>query len=194
VPHDDSRQPIDPAIQSLIRRKVSRIIGRAGLTKQDHEDLEHDLVVEVLRRLPKFDSDRSSLSAFLNAVLDHGLADILRHQLAAKRNPQRVRSLHAKTKSEEGDLELEQTLGSEDLARQRGRHPRSAEELAQLTQDMAEALDGLSDDVRAVAERLAQGLPMTAIAKELGKSRHQVRQAVRQVRQRFEDLDLKGYL
>ena len=38
--HDDFNEKIDRFARGIVRRKVKQLIGRAGFTKQDREDLK----------------------------------------------------------------------------------------------------------------------------------------------------------
>lgn len=73
------------AARSLARAKAYMVIGQCGLTKQDREDIEAQLLLTVCRRAPKYDSGRSSIGTFASQVMDREVASILRYRLAGRR-------------------------------------------------------------------------------------------------------------
>ena len=52
---DNSDDGIDPYAAGLIRFKARQLVGQAGFTASDRNDLEQDLILDLLRRLPKYD-------------------------------------------------------------------------------------------------------------------------------------------
>jgi hypothetical protein len=73
------------ATRGLARLKARAAIGLCGLTPDDREDLESQLLLAVCARLPKFDGQRSSLNTFTRCVMDKEVASILRYRLAQRR-------------------------------------------------------------------------------------------------------------
>jgi DNA-directed RNA polymerase specialized sigma24 family protein len=74
-----------PAARGLARRKARAVIGRCGLTPEDREDVEAQLLLALCLRFGKFDVRRSSLKTFTCRVMDREVASILRHRLAQRR-------------------------------------------------------------------------------------------------------------
>ena len=69
---DDFDKKFDRFTRGFVRRKVNQLIGRAGLTEQDREDLTHDLYLRVLQSLRRFNSDlghRNTLSVMVSCWL-----------------------------------------------------------------------------------------------------------------------------
>lgn len=192
--HNDFDQKIDRFTRGIIRRKINQLIGRAGFTRQDGDDLQQDLILRVLQSLPSFDSDQGHRNKFITAVVERHVANILRNKQAEKRDHRRISSLNVKvTISEDEATELAQTIGQRELDARRGRHPRSDEELAQLAQDMAEVIVKLPEDLRDLAERL-KTQSVSEIARAMGIPRTTLHDSVRRLRQRFENTGLKDYL
>jgi RNA polymerase sigma-70 factor, ECF subfamily len=192
VAPDAPRPHIDPVVQALIRRKARRMIGRAGLTASDQPDLEQELVLHLLRRLPAA-AGQPQCRALVNTVLDRCLANILRDLLAQKRNPKRVGSLHQRVPTEEGQAELGQTISREEQDARTGRQPRSDEERVDLQQDLAAALARLPPDLRELAERL-QHQGVAEAARSTGVPRTTLYAGLRRLRQHFEQAGLRAYL
>jgi DNA-directed RNA polymerase specialized sigma24 family protein len=73
------------AARGMARAKANRVIGQGGLTREDREDIEAQLVLTLCRRARKFDSGRSSVNTFTSRVMDREVASILRYRLAGRR-------------------------------------------------------------------------------------------------------------
>jgi RNA polymerase sigma-70 factor (ECF subfamily) len=193
VPHDESPEPIDQVVRALIRRKANQLIGRAGLTRQDREDLEQELLRLLLQRLSTIDQQRARTSAFLATVIERLASNLLRDRRAAKRDGRRTSSLNVPASGEDAPAELVDTITRREQEARRGRHPRGDEELAQLASDVAEVLAGLPADLRALAERL-MSQSVSQAARELGVARTSLYGDIRRLRRRFERAGLKDYL
>lgn len=129
----------DRFTRGIIRRKVKQLIGRAGFTRQDHEDLEQDLFVRVLQSLPRFNPDVAHRNKFITTVVERYVANILRNKQAEKRDHRGVASLNVMIEiTEEGPTELAQTIGEREMDARLGRDRRSEEELTQLALDLAD--------------------------------------------------------
>ena len=74
-----------PATRSLARFKARAVIGQAGLTADDREDIEAQLLVALFSRVRAFDGERSSLRTFACRVMDKEVASMLRYRLAQRR-------------------------------------------------------------------------------------------------------------
>jgi RNA polymerase sigma-70 factor (ECF subfamily) len=178
----------------IVKRKVRQIIGRAGFTKQDRQDLEQELIARLLHSLRSFDPKQAHRKAFVTAVVERDVANILRDKQAEKRDHRRIGSLHVMIEvTEEGPTELADTIGDREFNARRCRDPRSAEDLAQLASDLAEVVAALPDELRDLAERLKTE-SISAIAREVGVPRTTLNDTVRRLRQRFEQAGLRDYL
>ncbi len=191
--YDDQSQ-IDRFTRGIIRRKIKQLIGRAGFTKQDWEDLEQDMVVRVLQALKSFDPDHAHRNKFVTAVVERYVANILRDKQARKRDHRRITSINVTISiRDEGPTELTQTIGQRELDARRGRHPRSSDELAQLARDVAEVIGKLPAELRELAERL-KSESVSDIARDMGVPRTTLNEIVRRLRRRFENGGLKDYM
>jgi len=194
VLHDDFNEKVDRFARGIIRRKINQLIGRAGFTEQDRKDLEQELILRLLQSLPSFDPNHAHRNVFTTTVIERYVANILRNKRAMKRDHRRVSSLHVMVDiGEEDKIEMTQNISQRELDAQRGRHPRSDEELAQLVQDLAEAMAKLPDKLRELAERLKTET-VSEIARDKGIARTTLNESVRRLRRRFENAGLKEYL
>jgi len=194
VLHDDFNEKVDRFTRGIIRHKINQLIGRAGFTEQDRKDLEQELILRLLQSLPSFDPNHAHRNVFTTTVIERYVANILRNKRAMKRDHRRVSSLHVMVDiGEEDRIEMTQNISQRELDAQRGRHPRSDEELAQLVQDLAEAMAKLPDELRELAERLKTET-VSEIARDKGIPRTTLNESVRRLRRRFENTGLKEYL
>jgi DNA-directed RNA polymerase specialized sigma24 family protein len=73
------------AARGMARTKANMVIGQGGLTREDRDDIEAQLLLTLCRRARKFDSGRSSIGTFTSQVMDREVASILRYRLAGRR-------------------------------------------------------------------------------------------------------------
>ncbi|MFO0916601.1 MAG: sigma-70 family RNA polymerase sigma factor [Pirellulales bacterium] len=178
---------IDPFTRSMVRRKVSQLIGLAGFLPQDRHDLERDLFIRVLESLERFDPTKGHRNKFITAVVDRHAANLIRNQRAQKRDHRRVASLNVTVMTaEEGTVELAQTISQRELDARIGVERRSELELLELRLDVAEVISRLSAELADLADRL-QTQTVAEIARDTGIPRSTVNHWVARLRERFEE-------
>jgi RNA polymerase sigma-70 factor (ECF subfamily) len=184
----------DRFTRGIIRRKVKQLIGVAGFTKQNREDLEQELFARVVQSLPKFDPDQAHRNKFVTTVVERYVANILRNKRAAKRDDQGVTSLNVMIEiTEEGPTELAQTIGEREMDSRLGRDRRSEEELTQLALDLADVIATLPESWQTLLE-LRKTQTMQEVADEMGVPRTTLNGWMRRIRQRFEKTGMQDYL
>ena len=194
MPQNEYPHDLDPLIQQLIRRKARRLTGRTRLTAEDIEDLTQDFRMELWKKLPAFDPSRGSMGAYVNVLLDLFFANWLRQRFADRRNPQRVVSLNALFRNDEGLwIELGKTIAHDAHGKRHGRHPRSDEEHADLRNDVDDVLQAMASELRTVADQL-RDKSVAAAARELGIPRTTLHERVRQLRRHCDRNDLRDFL
>lgn len=184
----------DRFTRGIIRRKVKQLIGRAGFTKQDREDLEQELFARVLQGLPKFNPDKAHRNKFITTVVERYVANILRNKQAEKRDHRRISSLNVTIEvAEEGPTELADTIGERELDARFGRRRRDEQELAELAFDLAEVIAALPDRWQTLLE-LRKTRTMQEVADEMGVPRTTLNDWIRRIRLRFEKSEMRDYL
>jgi RNA polymerase sigma factor (sigma-70 family) len=174
VPPDDRRNPIDDRIAQRIRQKARRIVDRAGLLKQDREDVERDLIARLLRRLTTHDPLRSDLHGYAFTLLEGLATNLLRDLCAAKRDQRHMRRLS------------EADAGPPD--------EKHCQEQTELALDLADVLRSLPDELRELAERL-ETESLAEIARRTNVPYSTLRyRLVHQLRKACEKAGLKEYL
>lgn len=176
----DEKVVLDKFTKGIIRRKIKQLVGRAGFTKQDREDLEQELLLRLLQSLHLFDPEQAHRNVFVTTVIERAYAMIVRERLAKKRNGGAIRSLdHAREKAGDATEPVD---------------PKSShEEQVDLATDLAEVLAKLPHDLRALAEQL-KTQSLSQAARDLGVPRSTLQRQVQRLRRCFEDAGLRIYL
>lgn len=166
--------------QALIRIKSRKMIGCAGLQFQDLEDLMQELSLALWKRVPQYDSEKSSMESFMNMVLGQACANLLRHRNAKKRDWKREVSIEALTHDQRGDDSQSERIHTQ----KRAQLPQDAEEQQDTRLDVDAKLQQLPVPLRAVAERLMEDTP-TVVARELGISLYQFKKHIQEIAKQF---------
>lgn len=184
----------DRFVRGIIRRKVRQLIGLAGFTHQDRDDLEQELYVRLLQAMRRFDPERAHRNAFVTAVIERFVANVLRNKRAQKRNDQGRVSLNVFIEvAGEGQTELAQTIGDRELDARLGRERRSEDSLRDLMLDMAAVIATLPRQWQTLLE-LRKKHSMTEAAEQMGVPRTTLNEWMRRIRRRFEDAGMEHYL
>lgn len=174
----------------FIARKARQLAGKAGFTPSDVEDIEQDIRMSILQRLPRFDSAKSNRHTFIAMVVRRCAASILEGRRAEKRNGgRRPQSLNAPIRDAEGrEVELHETLVGD--ARRPGR---SEEELRDLQADVLAAVAALPGHLRHWCEVFA-GQGIREASRELHIPRCRLQRIKAEIRVHFEAAGLADYL
>lgn len=178
----------------IVRRKVRQLIGSYGFEEQDRESLEQELLLRILQGMRRYDQSQAHRNAFVTTIVERSVATLIRDKCAGKRDHRRIGSLHSLVKcADGGKTEIAETIGQESYDARRGRAPRGAETLFELTNDVQNCLTKLPRELRELAESLKQK-SVSQIAREMGIPRTTLRERVRQLRERFESEGMRLYL
>lgn len=90
-----------------IRIRATRLARSGAVPGMDAEDIEQDLRLDLIRRMPRFDATRASFETFADRLVGHRIAS-LATTTAAKRADRSMTSLEAPIApdGEDGDLTL----------------------------------------------------------------------------------------
>ena len=77
---------IDEYAAKLIRYKARQLARRADFSESDQEDLEQEMVLDLLRRLPRYDPRRAQRNTLIARVVEHKIATLIDYRRAAKRD------------------------------------------------------------------------------------------------------------
>lgn len=190
----NSRPLIDDFAARLIRRKARQLVGQAGFTRSDMDDIEQELVLKLLKHRSAYDPAQSHWHAFVTTVVERHTATILRNKRMEKRDHTRVCSLSIIVDDPiNGPYELAQTIGRSELDRRLGLATRLDHDLAQLIQDLATVLADLPPAWREACERLKND-SISKVARDMGLPRSTLAYLLRCLRERFEAAGLADYL
>jgi len=186
------RGDIDPFAAALIRRKARQLARRACFAEQDREDIEQELFLRLWQSRAAFDASRGEPHAFVAAVVNNAVADLLRRRQAARR-ASRPCSFAKVVVTDEGPMALAEVIGQPHYNARRGFRPLAPEEASLLAADVAAAIAGLPADLRALAECLMAGT-LAEASRVLGEPRSTLQDKVRRLRWRFERAGLAVFL
>ena len=188
---------INDYAEELIYHKARQLVGTAGFTKDDVEDLEQEMRLDLLERLPKFDANKATYNTFVSRLVERKISNLIRHRTQEMRDFRcEEGSIHDVVESgDSGDEKVEriETVTQDEQDFRLGKHVRSTEERRDLKLDISLVLSKLPPDLRELAE-LLQGMSITDVAHELGIARPTVYDRLKRLRQAFEELGIHGQL
>ena len=182
--------------REVIRHKARQLIGKYGFTRDDYEDLQQEMTLDLLRRLGKYDPEKAGLTTFVARVVDRRISTLIRHQKQEKRDYRcQACSLNAPVENGTGEaFNMDEILSQDDFDQQVGRHDGPQSERLDLRLDLSQAMAELPDDLRQLAVRL-QTKTVAEIARELGVPRSSLYdKGISRLRKLFEDKGLREYL
>ena len=188
----------DGILQYAMKRthyKARQVVRTNGFTEDDFDDIRQELMLDVLKRLGKFNGDKGDVKPFISRLIDNRIASLIKHRHAACRDSRRNQcSLDDWVRDEDWRWVRRDTTISEDHARAHtGQAPRSRQETLQLAMDTAYVMDSLSDDLRDLCVRL-RSQTVLEISRETGMSRSSLYERIELLRARFIEAGLDHYV
>jgi len=192
---DSSRKELDAEAFQIIRRKALQLIGRAGVSTDDREDIEGDLTLHVLEQLAKFDPTRGRLGAFVTRVVEHKAEDILDARCTARRDYRLdVCSLSDTVQTANGEEVSIEDIAHEDAVRsQHSVGELSLEEQVARKVDLERLLAHLPAEQQDLCRRLMSAT-VSEVAAALGVPRTTLYGPLARLRAIFEEAGLREYL
>lgn len=181
---------IDAYAVEIIRFKARQLAEQAGFTEADQDDLEQELIIDLLRRLPKYDPKRGQRATFIARVVKHKIANLIARQTAGKRD---YRRSTCPLDEDDGTAERAERLDQEDYILRIGAEPNPDEDRRVLALDVAAVLETLPPELAELCRRLKQET-VTDISRDTGVSRPTLYKSIKKLREIFEDAGLKDYL
>ena len=180
---------------TLVQCKARQLVGKAGYTQDDLVDIEQDLIKSLLACMPQFDSAKATLNTFADRVVGSRIVDLLRRRNAEIRNRGREAfSLNEEIETEDGSVEIIETVSQDEIDLRTGRYNRPAAERAHLQIDLNAVVAGLSPELRQVADMLRTA-SVAEVARELGIPRRTFREKhLAQLREVFAANRMDDYL
>jgi len=178
-------ETVDGYARWLVARKARQLLGKAGLTRSDRQDIEQELILHLLERWESYDPERGSARTFVARVVENEAARLLRDRRRLKRGCLRVTcSLNEMIPDDEdGTVERVATMPAEDVA----------DEVNDLALDLADALEDLPAALRSLCERLKMQTVSEA-SRATGIPRWKLYEAIRELRLLLAEAGIDDYL
>jgi len=167
----DEAQDLLPYVQKIARHCAKRLVYMAGFPLDEMEDVQQDLLLAYLQRMPHHDKSRGSTINFARLVIEHHASRLIAYRTAACRNFRR------------------------DVSRYTGnRHfnPGSREYLRARRIDLARNVKKLPPSLRSVALALGYSTPLET-AKLLNISRRTLYRRIDQIGDAFRQSGVDCY-
>ena len=172
-------------VKSLITFKARQLKRKRVFRRESPQDLEQDLTTYLLSRAHLFDPTRASANTFADRVIRSGIAMMLRDRRRQKRAPEldNVSLEQSGPGSDEDAGSLRDALTDADLRRR----TRAADdrEPAERIEAVREIIDSLPPEDQEICLLRMAGTD-ASVARELGITSRQVRDALDRLRKRFE--------
>jgi len=182
--------------RDTIRHKARQLIGKYGFTRDDYDDLQQEMTLDLLERLPKFDPDKAAHTTFVARVIERKISKLIRHRKQEMRDFRRE-ACSVNEPIEDGNggtVERGQTISQDEQDLQTGKHSRPEGERIDLRMDMSFVVSGLPPELQRLTE-LLQAHSSLKVARELGVHRSTLyARDIARLREIFEDQGMKEYL
>jgi RNA polymerase sigma-70 factor (ECF subfamily) len=152
---------------------ASLLVASAGFRSDDWEDLKQEIVLDVLRRSPKFDPARGDWPGFVRGVVrSHAAVLVMRER---RRAPE-ILSQDLMNREDASDADSLDILDK--------RPSSGGVDALHLSLDVRRVVESLPNQLRSLAVLLSQ-MPVKEAGRHTGKSRSRVYQMTRQIREAF---------
>ncbi|MCO6438162.1 MAG: hypothetical protein J5J06_13795 [Phycisphaerae bacterium] len=161
----------------------------------DVEDFQHDLIEDVLRRLPKYNADRAGVRTFICRIIDNKVADLLKARDAKRRGNGHVHeSLDDWVHDETGAWSRRKTtIDASRLRAHRGAAPRSNLDRRDLEMDVAATVAVLPAETHGLCAMLSARSP-TDVSRMTRPSRTTIYREIAALRPVFAEANLHLYV
>ena len=162
---------INDYAQTLIHHQARQLVGQAGYTEDDVEELEQEMRLDLLKRLPKFNPQRATYNTFVARLVERRVCNLIRHRTQKIRDYRREEcSLNEVVEPSGHDnkkVELVETITQDEYDLRSGRYNRPAAQRLDLQVDVSIVLAKLPPDLQELAE-LLKSMSITEAARKLG--------------------------
>ena len=162
---------INDYAETLIHHKARQLVGNAGYTEDDVEELEQEMRLDLLKRLPKFDPSKATYNTFVSRLVERKISNLIRHRTQEIRD-YRCEKCSLNDTVETGDsnnkkVKRMETITQDEHDLRSGKYRRPAAERLDLQLDISMVLSKLPPELRELAE-LLKSMSITEAARELG--------------------------
>ena len=156
----------------LIHHKARQLVGTAGFNEDDVEDIEQELALDLLRRLPKFDPSRATHNTFVARLVERKISNLIRYRTTEVRDFRREAcSLNDDIDvGEDEPMQRLATISQDEHDLSRGKHRLPATERQDLQRDLTAVLAELPSGLQQAAKMLMT-MSIAQVARTLGVPR-----------------------
>lgn len=182
---------LDGYAKAVIRFKARQVSKTPPFTPSDVRDIEQELTMSLLVRMPQFDPDKGKWGGFVQRVVHNRIADMIR-EATSQRNDRRANafSLNELVVLPDGEVAQCHELLDEVADTE---HPWNHPCPTELRIDLFLAIDTLPENLRVVCLRL-QHESVQDIARSLGRSREAIYRRLYKASVLLERAGLREYL
>jgi RNA polymerase sigma-70 factor (ECF subfamily) len=196
--HEEQAMSLDEIINYALRRssfKAWQMVGKYGFTKDDVEDIQQEIMLDILNRLPKFKRNHRGIRKFIRRLIDNRISYLKKHREAKLRDHRRIeRGLDDWSHDEHNRwTSLGATITEDDALGHLGRRRLSSRKRIDLALDTVALLDQLSKLDRKLCLQL-QAKTVSEISRQTGVVRTRIYERLRVIRQKFLQAGMDEYL
>jgi len=178
----------------LIQHKAYQLVGNAGFTDSDREDIEQDLLMDLLSRLPDYDPELAERATFITRIVNRRVARILEKRSAWRRDYRLNEfSLNENDWEDDNSVERHENIGEDEYLLRTGKQELPTNDLRDLIIDVNRVLEILPPEFRDLCERL-KTKTVAEVSRETGIPRGTIYESIQKVRELFQNAGLKDYL
>lgn len=178
---------IDPYVVSQVRYHSRQMLRHHTMAGMEIEDIEQELMLDYLSRIQAFDPEKSCRNTFVDRILRHKCAAMIKAAKAEKRNGG-FQATSLDSWLEDGEREdVPESMGI--WGGQLG-HARDVD----LVIDVTDAIQALPEAARFYCAMLMQDLPIRTLCKIHNRHPSTVYETMGRIRRDFGARDLRKYL
>ena len=184
-------QGVNEYAVQVITYRAKRLVGTAGYTPADVEDIEQDLMLDLLERLDKYDAAKAKLTTFIDRIVDHKIANLIAERQAEMRDFRKTSTtLNAPIQTDDDSpTTLLDITGTDDYLERMGFQDKSSEEMHDVRIDLDIARNRLTEEEHQLLN-LLQVKTLAEAARVLGKKRTTVTYHVKKIRKALKAMGL----
>ena len=179
----------------IIKHKARQLIGSGGFAESDRDDLEQEMILDLLLRFPKYDSNKAQRNTFVAHIVKNKAVSILNERKVGKRDWHLcTASLNDRRITDDGEnTERLEGYDMDEYLRQTGQLSRPPSERLELLIELRSIIPSLPPELRDLCERL-QAMSVSELSRDTGIPRGTLYDRIKELRILFEDKGLRDYL
>ncbi|MBI9017338.1 MAG: hypothetical protein JEZ07_08780 [Phycisphaerae bacterium] len=194
----DKNSTLDSYIKTTIEITARKLIGKCGITRDDLEDIQSEMMLDVIRRIPKHDNLRWSIKTFIPHIVNRKAFQILRHQRCSKTRIQQLsQSMDAPRGSEycKFNISFHDIITEDAVKSSRGNSTRSDIDHVDLRHDIQIAIRQLSPFHQQCCYEIMNSQSIAEVSQKFSMVRGTFyARVIKPIREVFTEADLKEYL